>query len=74
MDIARELMHAHRKFLAELVGYFPDRWENKAVFYNESGEKLAEQTVAKMMVMLTEHMQEHISMIEKIFSAHPSTL
>jgi len=32
VDVARELMHAHRKFLAELVVYFPDRWENKAFF------------------------------------------
>lgn len=33
VDIALELMHAHRKFLAELLGHFPDRWENKVNFF-----------------------------------------
>jgi len=72
VENARELMHTHRKYLAELAGHFPERWENKAVFYNESGKKLAEQTVERMMVMLPEHMQEHISMIKKISTAHPN--
>ncbi len=38
VDIALELMHAHRKFLVELVGHFPDRWENKVNFYNTEGK------------------------------------
>jgi len=70
VEIARELMHAHRKFLAELVGHFPERWDNTVAFYNESNEKMAEQSVEKMMVMLTDHMQEHVEMIKKILAVH----
>ena len=70
VNIALEMIHVHRKFLAELVGYFPERWENTITFYNESAEKVAEQSVRQMMTMLTEHMQEHIAMIEKILSLH----
>ncbi len=65
---ARELMHAHRKYLSELVGHFPDRWDNTVNFYNEENEKLAESSVEKMIVMLKEHMDEHIQMIKKILS------
>lgn len=73
IEIARELMHAHRKYLAELVGHFPDRWENTVAFYNESNKKVAEQSVEKMMVMLTEHMREHVEMIKNILKAHQSS-
>lgn len=66
IEPALDLMHAQRVFLEELVARFPDRWENKVGYYNESGEKMAERTVAEMIVMLTEHMQEHIQMIENI--------
>ena len=68
VDIALEMIHVHRKFLAELVGHFPERWDNTINFYNESAEKVAEQSVRQMMIMLTEHMQEHVAMIEQILS------
>jgi len=67
---ARELMHAHRKYLAEMVGHFPDRWDNTVNFYNEENEKLAESSVEKMIVMLTEHMQEHVQMISNIIEVN----
>jgi hypothetical protein len=70
VENARTLMHAHRDFLAELVGHFPDRWENKVNFYNTDVEKIADSTVAKMLVMLTEHMQEHTEMIQGIIQMH----
>jgi len=63
---ALNLMHAQRVFVSELVGRFPDRWDNKVGYYNESGEKMAERSVAEMIVMLTEHMQEHLQMIDDI--------
>lgn len=63
---ALALMHAHSAFLAEWVGHFPERWENKAGFNIESGEKVAKNSVREMITMLTEHMREHILMIEKI--------
>jgi len=67
---ALDLMHAHRAFLAELVGHFKDRWENKAVFYNQTGEQIAENTVAGMIGMLTKHMAEHTEMIKNILKAN----
>jgi len=67
---ARELMHAHREFLAELLSHFPDRWENKVNYYNTEGEKVADRSVVEMLVMLTEHMQEHTEMIQYIITAH----
>jgi len=70
VENARTLMHAHRGFLAGLVGHFPDRWENKVNFYNTEGEKIADSTVTEMLVMLTEHMQEHTEMIRDIIRMH----
>ena len=72
VEIARELMHAHRKFLADLAGHFPERWDNKVMFFNESKEKIAEQSVEKMLVMLTEHMQEHVETVKKILKINHS--
>lgn len=69
-----ELMHAHRKFLSDLVAYFPGRWDNKAVFYNQEGVELATNSVKGMIIMLTEHMQEHIHMIENILAVHQADL
>jgi hypothetical protein len=53
-----------------MLGFLSDLWENKAIFYNESGEKLAESSVREMVSMLTEHMQEHTRTIERIISKH----
>ena len=70
IDTAIQLMHVHRKFLAELVAFFPDRWENTVRFADEEGQQLATRSVKAMMIMLTEHMQEHVQMIRKIFEVH----
>jgi hypothetical protein len=67
---ALPLIHAQRAYFAELVNTFPERWENKVVFYNETGEKLAESTVREMLVMLTEHMQEHIDTLQRILAGN----
>ncbi len=64
------LIQAQRQFLAELLGHFPERWENKVNYHNTEGEKLADRTVGEMLLMLTEHMQEHTEMIRNIISAH----
>ena len=69
IEPALKLMRAQRVFLAELVARFPDRWDNKVGYYNESGEELAERTVAEIIVMLTEHMEEHIQMIVEILES-----
>lgn len=65
-----ELMHIHRKYLAELVSYFPDRWEYNINFFDEEGKELATSSVKEMIVMLTEHMQEHTAMVKNILYAH----
>jgi hypothetical protein len=70
VDASIDLMRSHRVFLAELVGHFPDRWGNKADFCDNAGKKVAESTVEKMIVMLTKHMQEHVSMIKNILKAN----
>ena len=70
VEPAIELMHAHRKFLAELVGHFPERWDNSVRFFNDEGKELATSSVKEMMVMLTEHMQEHTEMVRNILKAN----
>lgn len=70
VEISRELMHAQRKYLAEMVAQFTDRLSNEVQYYNDEGEHLGTDTVEKMMVMLTEHMQEHAETIRRIGAAH----
>jgi hypothetical protein len=67
---AWELIHAQRRYLAELVSHFPDRWDNQVNYYNIGGEKLSEQSVENIIVMLTEHLREHVAMIGNILAAH----
>lgn len=67
---ARDLMHAHRAYIAEIVSRFPDRWENTILYYNEAGEKITERTIQQLLESLTEHMQEHTQMIEQILNTH----
>ena len=70
IEISRALMHTQRDFLAEMVVQFPDRLSNEVQYYNDEGEQLGTGTVEKMMVMLTEHMQEHTETIRRISAAH----
>ena len=69
-DSVLNLIQAQRHFLAELVGHFPERWENKVNYYSSEGEKVADRTVAQMILMLTEHMQDHTEMIQNIITTH----
>lgn len=70
VEPAIELMHAHRKFLAELVSHFPECWDNSVRFFNDEGKELATSSVKEMMIMLTEHMQEHTEMVRNILKAN----
>ena len=67
---ALELIHAHRKFLSEMVSHFPDRWDNRVNFCNEKGEVQADPSVEGLIIMLTEHMVEHSEMIKKIVNVN----
>lgn len=69
-DSAIVLMHAHRKFLAELVSHFPDRWDNNVRFFNDKTKELATSSVKEMIIMLTEHMQEHTLIVKNILRAN----
>ena len=70
IEPARDLMVAHRAYLADLLTSLPDLWENTVYFKDETGKELAEQNVIQMVEMLTEHMAEHTRMIENILSVH----
>ena len=70
VDPSLDLMQAQHTFLSELLRRFPDRWQNKAFYYDELEKKAAEQSVAEIIIMLTEHMQEHIAMIKNIRQKH----
>jgi hypothetical protein len=65
---AWDLLHAQRRFLAELVSCYPERWSNQVGYFNEAGEKVAERNVEQLIQMLTEHMQEHTRMIANILA------
>lgn len=70
IEPALELLRVQRRFIAELVSCFPDRWSNQVGFYNEEGEKQGEQDVEGLIRMLTDHMGEHIQMITQILASH----
>lgn len=67
---AWDLLCAQRRFLAELVSCYPERWGNQVWYYNEAGEQVTERNVEQLIQMLTEHMQEHTRMIENILAAN----
>ncbi len=69
-ESAVALMRAHRAFLSDMVSYFPDRWDNNVIFFNDEGKELAKSTVKDMMIMLTEHMHEHTEMLSSILRAN----
>ncbi len=66
---ALALMRAQRAYYAELINHFPDRWDNEIQFFDQSGKKLSESTVRKMVTMLTDHMVEHFKMIKSILAS-----
>jgi hypothetical protein len=65
IDSALALIGAHRRYVAQLVEHFADRWENAVQFANPEGEIVGELTVRTMVNMLTEHLLEHIDTIAK---------
>ncbi len=67
---AIDLIYTQRAFVAELLEHFADRWENKAEFYDESGSKVAENTIKEMFIMLTKHVADHTHMIKHILEVN----
>lgn len=67
---ALKLIEAQREFLAEMLGHFPQRWNNKIDFYDKDGKLVGSNTIEELIAGLTDHMQEHIEMIKKILEIH----
>lgn len=70
VNLALDLIRAQRPFFADLLSRFPEKWGNVVLFYDESGEKLGESNIEKMVMMLSDHMLEHVKMIENIIKAN----
>ena len=62
---ALDLIGAHRRFLAELLEHFSDRWDRSVRFAGDEGDVVATMTVRDMVNALTDHMLEHVATIEK---------
>lgn len=67
---ALELMHVHRRFIAEMVSLLPDKLENEMLYLNDEGKELGKGDVESMLKMLTEHMNEHAATIQRIAAEH----
>ncbi len=65
VESALDLIGAHRRYLAQLLEHFPDAWGRSVKFTNAEGKTVGEMTVCEMVKMLTEHMVEHVEIIEK---------
>ena len=70
VETALELMHVHRKFIAEMVSLLPDQLENEVRYFNDEGKELGKGNVINMMKMLTDHMSEHTATIQRIAAEH----
>lgn len=63
---ALELISAHRRYVAETARHFSGEWDRTMKLANDQGEVAREFTISQMLVMLTDHMLEHIEMIERV--------
>ncbi|MBG0770963.1 MAG: DinB family protein, partial [Anaerolineaceae bacterium] len=70
VEIALELMHVHRKFIAEMVSLLPDQLDNEVHYFNDEGKELGKGNVENMLKMLSEHMEEHTATIQRIAAEH----
>ncbi len=65
---ALDLIGAHRRYLAHLLRHFAGAWDRSVRLANAQGEILREMSVREMVVMLTDHLQEHVERIDQILS------
>jgi hypothetical protein len=65
VEPAMTLIKAHRQYIAQLATHFPYAWDRSIKLGNAQGEVVREFSVREMIEMLTEHMSEHIAVIEE---------
>lgn len=65
VEPAMTLIKAHRQYIAQLATHFPDAWDRSIKLGNAQGEVVREFSVCEIIEMLTDHMSEHVAVIEK---------
>jgi hypothetical protein len=63
-----ELIGAQRRAVAELARHFSDHWDRSMRISDAEGKIRAELNVQDILVMLTQHTDEHLHSIEQILS------
>jgi hypothetical protein len=66
VEPALTLIKAHRRYIAHLATHLFDAWDRSFKLGNAQGEVLREFSVREIIEMLTDHMSEHIAVIETI--------
>jgi hypothetical protein len=60
------LLKVNYQYLAELLTYFPDAWDQTIVIRDDQGNTSPPLSIREMIKMLTEHAQEHLGEVEAI--------
>ena len=60
------LIKAHRRYIAHLATHLSDAWDRSFKLGNAQGEVVREFNVREIIEMLTDHMSEHVAVIEAI--------
>jgi hypothetical protein len=60
------LFKANNQFLADLLAYFPDAWNQTIVIKDDQGNTSPPLNIREIIKMLIEHAQEHLGEIEAI--------
>ena len=66
---ALALIHAHRTFLAHLAADFPHAWDRQVIIHDETGRAVQPLSVREILDMLSDHMREHIRVVESTLTA-----
>jgi len=69
VEASLNLIQAHRESIAELLGCVPDALTKEATFIGEDGKNVS-LSVEAMILMLIDHMDEHLQTIQKIKAKH----
>jgi hypothetical protein len=70
VQTALALLKTHRRVIAELAAYFPDRWEQVVTYPDSKGKVTKRIGVGQIIRMLGEHLAEHIATIDAIKKKH----
>ena len=66
VEPAKTLLQAHRRYITHLATHFSDAWDRSFKLGNAQGEVVREFSVREIIEMLTDHMSEHVAVIEEI--------